>query len=96
MLGCFSGAGLFATPWTIAFQAPLSMEFSRQAYWNGVPFPTPGDRPHPGIKPTSLVYLVSLALAGKLFTPSTMWEALREGEEAKKLPELNLPPLPES
>ena len=96
MLDCFSGAGLFATSWTIAFQAPLSMEFSRQEYWSGVLFPTPGDLPHPGIKPTSLVSLVSLALAGKLFTPSTMWEALREGQEAKKLPKLNLPPLPES
>ena len=96
MLDCFSGTGLFATSWTIAFQAPLSMEFSRQEYWSGVPFPTPGDLPHPGIKPTSLVSLVSLALAGKLFTPSTMWEALREGQEAKKLLELNLPPLPES
>ena len=40
------------TPWTIAHQAPLSMEFSRQEYyWNGLPFPSPGDLPHPGIKP---------------------------------------------
>ena len=39
------------TPWTIAFQAPLSMEFSRQGYWSGLPFPSPGDLPNPGIEP---------------------------------------------
>ena len=42
---------LFATPWTIAHQVPLSMEFSRQEYWRGLPFPSPGDLPHPEIKP---------------------------------------------
>ena len=40
-------------PWTIARQAPLSMEFSRQEYWSGLPFPSPGDLPDPGIKPGS-------------------------------------------
>ena len=43
----------FATPWTLACQAPLSMEFSRQEYWNGLPFPSPGAFPDPGIKPVS-------------------------------------------
>jgi len=43
----------FATPWTVAHQAPLSMEFSRQEYWSGLPFPPPGDFPDPGIKPVS-------------------------------------------
>ena len=43
---------LFATPWTIALQAPLFMGFPRQAYWSGLPFPTPGDPPDPGIKPS--------------------------------------------
>ena len=42
-----------ATPWTAAFQAPPSMEFSRQEYWSGLLFPSPGDLPHPGIKPRS-------------------------------------------
>ena len=42
---------LFATPWTIGCQAPLSMEFSRQEYWSQLPFPPPGDLPDPGIKP---------------------------------------------
>ena len=44
---------LFATPWTAACQAPLSMGFSRQQYWSGLPFPSPGDLPNPGIKPRS-------------------------------------------
>ena len=39
---------LFATPWTVAYQAPRSMEFSRQEYWSGLPFPSPGDLPNPG------------------------------------------------
>ena len=45
---------LFATPWTAAYKAPLSMEFSRQENWSGLPFPSPGDLPDPGIKPESL------------------------------------------
>ena len=44
---------LSATPWTVAHQTPMSMGFSRQEYWSGLPFPTPGDLPNPGIKPTS-------------------------------------------
>ena len=44
---------LCATPWTIAHQASPSMEFSRQKYWSGLPFPSPGDLPNPGIKPRS-------------------------------------------
>ena len=43
----------FATPWTVAHQAPLSMGFSRQEYWSGLSFPPPGDLPDPGIKPGS-------------------------------------------
>ena len=44
---------LFATPWTVAYQAPLSMGFSRQEYRSGLPFPSPGDLPDPGIEPGS-------------------------------------------
>ena len=44
---------LIATPWTIAYKVPLSMEFSRQEYWSGLPFPSPGDLPDPGIEPGS-------------------------------------------
>ena len=44
---------LFATPWTVAYQVPLSMGFSRQEYWSGLPFPSPGDLSNPGIGPGS-------------------------------------------
>ena len=60
---------LFVTPWTVAHQAPLSMGFSRQEYWSGLPFLTPGDLPDPGIKP------LSPSLAGGFFTTSATWEA---------------------
>ena len=53
------------TPQTVAHQAPLSMESSGQEYWSGLPFPSPGDLPNPGIE---LVSLVSPALAGGFFT----------------------------
>ena len=46
---------LFETPWTTAYLAPLSKELSRQEYWSRLPFPTPGDRLNPGIKPASPV-----------------------------------------
>ena len=46
---------LFVTPWTVAHQSLLSIGFSRQEYWSGLPFPSPGDLPDPGIKPTSPV-----------------------------------------
>ena len=55
----------FMTPWTVDFQAPLSMGFPRQAYWSGLPFPFSGDLPYPGIEPT---YFESPALAGRFFT----------------------------
>ena len=48
-----SRARLFATPWTVAYQAPPFMGFSRQEYWSGLPFPSPGDLPDPGIEPGS-------------------------------------------
>ena len=57
--GALSQVRLFVIPWTVAFQAPLSTGFSRQEYWSGLPVPSPGDLPDPGITPTS----VSPALA---------------------------------
>ena len=44
---------LFVTPWTVAYQAPASLGFSKQEYWSGLPFPSPGDLPDPGIEPVS-------------------------------------------
>ena len=59
-------------PWTVAYQAPPSMGFSRQEYWSGLPCPPPGDLPDPGIKPASLT---SPGLVGGFFTTSVTWEA---------------------
>ena len=63
---------LFGTLWTVACQAPLSMGFSRQEYWSGLPCSPPRDLLDPGTEPASPV---SLALAGSFFTTSTTWEA---------------------
>ena len=52
-LKVLSHVRLLATPWTVAYQAPPSMGFSRQEYWSGVPLPSPGDLPDPGIEPGS-------------------------------------------
>ena len=62
MLSCSVVSNSFPAPWTVAHQAPLSMEFFRQEYWNELPFPTPEYLPDPGIEP------VSPALAGGFFT----------------------------
>ena len=53
VLSCFSHVRLFATLWTVAHQAPLSMGFSRQEYWSGLPLLSPGDLPDPGVEPGS-------------------------------------------
>ena len=65
----FSCAWFFVTLWTAAHQAVLSMGFSRQEYWSGLPCPPPGDLPHPRTEPESP------ALAGRFFTTSATWEA---------------------
>ena len=72
MLSRFSGVRLFATLWTVACQAPLSMWFSRQEYWSGLPCLLLGDLPDQGIKPESLT---SPALAGRFFTTIATLEA---------------------
>ena len=66
---------LFVTPWTVACQAPLSMEFPRQEYWSGLPFPSPRDLPDPGIKMVSHI-------AGRFFT---IW-AIREAQSSLSPP----------
>jgi len=72
VLSWFSCVLLFATPWIVAGQAPLSMGFFRQEYWSGLPCPLPGDLPHPGMEPASLTFP---ALAGGFFTTSATCEA---------------------
>ena len=69
----FSRVRLFATPWTVALQAPPTVGFSRQEHWSGLPCPPPGHLSDPGIEPPSLM---SPALAGGFFATSTTWEAL--------------------
>ena len=61
----------FVTPWTVAQQAPLSMGFSRQEYCSGLPFPSPGVLPNPGIEPTSLEW------AGGFFTTEPLGKSLK-------------------
>ena len=68
VLSRLSPVQLFQTLWTVAHQAPLSTGFSRQEYWNGLPFLPPGDLPNPGVEPESLM---SPALASRVFTTST-------------------------
>ena len=62
----FNRVHLFGRTWTVTYQAPLSMEFFREEYGRGLPFPSPGDLPDPGIK------LATLALAGRFFTPAPL------------------------
>ena len=69
VLNFFSCVQIFATLWTVAHQAPLSMGFSRQEHWRGLPCPPPGDLPNPGIEPTSPT------LVGGFYITSTTWEA---------------------
>ena len=68
----------FATPWTIACQAPVSMGFPRQEYWIGLPFPSPGDLTNPGIEPRSSSFV------GRFFTteqPGKLFKLLEERKE---------------
>ena len=71
LLSCFSSVWLFVSLWVVAHQAPLSMGFSRQEYWSGLPCP-PGELPHSGIEPMSLM---SPALEGGFLTTLSTWEA---------------------
>ena len=69
----------FATPWTTARQAPLSMGFSRQEYWSGLPFPSPGDLPDPGIEPTLLHWQVDSSTAGP---PGKPWDTYPQTDQS--------------
>ena len=73
MLKCFSHVQLFVTPWTMAHHSPLSMGFSRQEYWSGLPCLPPEDLPNLGIDPTSLV---SPALEADSFTTEPSGQCL--------------------
>ena len=79
VLSCLSRVQLFAIPCTVARQAPLSVGFSRQEYWSGLPCPPPGDLPEP-------MSLMSPALAGGFFTTSATWEALLHAQSPTHTP----------
>ena len=66
LLSHFSRVQLFVTPWIVALQAPLSVGFSWQEYWSGLPFPPPGDIPDPGIEPVSPAVQVDSLLLSHL------------------------------
>ena len=74
----FSCVWLFATSWTVAWKAPLSMEFPRQEYWSRLSFPSLGDLPDPGTEP------LSLALAGGFFSPEPPGKPTGREEKVKK------------
>ena len=81
---------LFATPWTVTYQAPPSMEFSRQEYWSGLPFPSPEGIPNPGIKPwsptlqedalTSELPGLELGAIPVILNPGTSLNSMEEGD----------------
>ena len=79
---------LFVTPWTVAYQSLLSMGFHRQEYRKGLPFPTPGNLSHPGIKPESLL---SPALTDGFFTNFLTWETKRLISKLNFICNLNSP-----
>ena len=72
-----SSVWLFVTPWTVAHQAPLSMGFSRQEYWSGLPFPSPGDLPNPGIEPRSHTLQADTLTSEPPGKPNICGEALK-------------------
>ena len=82
VLSGFRRVQLFTTPWTVAHQALLSMGFSRQEYWSGLPCPPPGELPDARLE---LVSLMSPALAGGFFTTSATWEAPLKCEDLQIL-----------
>ena len=82
LLSCFSRVRLCATPQTAAHQAPLSLGFSRQEHWSGLPFPPPGALPNPGIKPVPL----SLAAAKVLQSCPTLCDPTDSSPSGSALP----------
>ena len=90
VLSRFSRVRLLAMSWTVVRQAPLSLGFSRQKHWRGLPFPPPGDFPDPGISPGSLK---SSLLAGGFFTTIATWEVPKYEVNGFESTPFFLPPL---
>ena len=81
---------LFATPWTITYQAPLSMGFSRQEYWSRLPFPSPGDPSNPGIEPRSPALQADTLLSEPPGKPTTKYTNKQENKTQTIKPNLIL------
>ena len=80
---------LFATPWTVAYHAPPSMGFSRQEYWSGLPFPSPGDLPNPGIEPGSPAFQADALTSEPPGKP--MWFSLLKENHCVSLDDISSP-----
>ena len=76
---------LFATPWTVAYEAPLSIEFSRQEYWSGLPYPPPRDLPDPGIKPRSPALQADALPSEPPGKPLLGWMVIKNKKEMKDI-----------
>ena len=87
MKSMLSRVKLFAAPWTVACQAPLSIEFSQQEYWSGLPFPSPGDFPDVGWNPC----LFRLLHCRRILYRCAIWEAMYGGPSLMLSIEVNLP-----
>ena len=85
VLSHFNHVRLFVTPWTVAPQVPLSMGFCRQEYWSGLPCPSPGDLPDPGMEPEPVI-LRSPALASGFFTTKVTWDTPGNEDELPLCP----------
>ena len=84
LLSCFSCVQLFAIPWTVAHQAPLSMGFSWQEYWSGLPFTPPGDLPDPGVRGSTLIETCHPGQAPEVLVRNTELISLHQPEEFGK------------
>ena len=78
------------TPWTVAHQGPPSMEFSRQEYWNGLPFPSPGDLPNPEIKPRSPALRADALPSEPIYFPSIKKPIKKENMVTLQVIDINL------
>ena len=82
MVCAYSLSHVFLTPWTVAHQASLSMGFSRQEHWSGLPFPSPGDLPSPGIEPGSPAQQAGSLLLSHLGSPSSVANCVEPAKHA--------------
>ena len=90
LLSSFSRVQFFVIPWTVAHQAPLSMDFSQQEYWNRLPFPSSGDLPNPGMEPASPALQKNVLLLShwERFKLASNWHAAAAAKSRQPCPTL--------